>query len=70
MNSAWAQRRDSSGSASGSGRKYDGLIEESTCKRFHRRVSTLVSYVFTVSPTFEVVEAVVAFFRLLQFVGP
>jgi hypothetical protein len=60
----------SSGVFSASGRKYGGLIEEGTYKQFYRRISAMVSYVYTVSPTFEVVEAVVTFFRLLQFVGP
>lgn len=50
--------------------KYNGILEKSKAKMFRKQISELISYVYSVSPSFTMVHYVIMFIRILQLVGP
>ena len=56
--------------ASSSNDKYGGILEKSATKLLRKEISELISYVYSVSPSFSILHCVIVVIRLLQLLGP
>ena len=56
--------------ASSSNQKYGGILEKSASKVLRKDLSELISYIYSVSPPFEILHYVITIIRILQTIGP